>query len=321
MDMMLTRRAVLGAAVASPFAARAQSGLIKIIIPFSAGGPTDVIARHIQTGLQNRLGVSVIVENRTGGTGMLGAGIVSKSPPDGSTWLLTSDSLVLSPLLLKDAPVDPRHDLEPVTIIGRGPEVLSTHPDGPFKTVADLVAAAKASPDTITFGSSGTGGNSHLSTLLFSQRAGIRLVHVPYRGVGQALNDAVAGHLKLVMASTVGSLPLILGGKLRGLVQMGAARASALPDVPTMAEVGYPGTQAYVWYGLFAPRGTPAPIVERFVADLRSVLAEPEVARQFAEVLRLEMSLKGPADLRAMMDEMFRDWGPVIRDNKVTVEN
>lgn len=321
---MPTRRSILAAGVLlAPLAAKAQtwpSGIIKIVTPFAAGGPSDGIARIIQPGLQQRLGVTVIIENKPGASATLGAAAVAKSPPDGNTWLFTSDTFVVSPLLMTNPPFDVKQDFEPVTLVGRAPEVLCAHHARPYRSLGDLIADAKAKPETISYGTSGTGGIAHLTTVLLSQRTGMRLVHVPYRGMGPAVNDAVAGHVDLIMGSTSALGQQIEARKLRPLVQCGGKRAASLPDVPTMIESGYAGFEAYVWFGMFAPARTPAAIVDQFYRDLAAAAREDATARQLVRAYQMDLPLLTPPELRALLDEQIRLWGAVIRDNNIKAD-
>ena len=320
---MLTRRSLLAAGALTPFAASAQTwpnGVIKIVIPLAAGGPSDGIARMMQPGLQQRLGTTVIVENKPGAAGVLGATAVAKSPPDGNTWLFTSDSFVVSPLLMASPPYDVTRDFEPVTLFGRAPEVLCTHAARPYKSLDDLVADAQARPDTISYGTSGTGGIAHLTTVLLSRRTGIRLVHVPYRGMGPAVNDAAAGHIDLVMGSTSALGAQIEAGTLRPLVQCGVTRAGSLVNVPTMIERGFAGFEAYVWYGLFAPAKTPAAVIDRFYGDLAATAREGAMAGQLVRAFQMDLPLLNPAELRALLEDQIKLWGAVIRDNAIKAE-
>ena len=219
--------------------ANTSSGLIRIINPFPAGGTSDAMARLLQPALQQRLGATVIVENRPGASASIGAAVVAKSPPDGSTWLLTSETFLLSTLLLMpNLPFDVQKDFEPVTMIARGPMVLCAHPSRPYRTLPELVAAAKARPDTLTYGTTGLGSNGHITVAALCQLTGIRLVHVPYRGAAPLLNDGTAGHVDMVISSSATVAPQVESGQLRALIQFGDQRASFIPDTPTAVEQG-----------------------------------------------------------------------------------
>src|SRR5471032_3444443 len=236
--MKLTRRTLVLGGIAAPLAAQVPaqaqtwpSGIIKIIVPFPPGGTTDPIARMVQPGLQQRLGATLIIENKPGASGSVGTGLVVKSPPDGNTWLFVFDTHAVNPFLF-DLPFDTAKDLDPVMLIGTAPNVLATHPSRPFKTFADVVAAAKVKPDTITYASIGSGSVGHLTMTLLSQRAGCKLVHVPYRGGGPAMNDAIAGHVDMIIGSAALVMPQVTAKSIVPLLQTGKTRMANLPEVP-----------------------------------------------------------------------------------------
>ncbi len=229
---MPTRRSILLGGLAVPLGRTAHAqpatnapaavwpaGPIRIVVPFAAGGSIDMIARVVQPGLQQRLGNVVIVDNRPGASGSTAAGMVAKSAPDGTTWLLCFDSQALNPFLIPNLPFDTEKDLEPVLLIGTGPHILATHPSRPYKTFADVIADAKARPDTITCSNGGAGSLAHLTAVMLAKRAGIRLVHVPYRGGGPSLNDAVAGHVDLISSTAAAASTQVQAGALRPLLQ------------------------------------------------------------------------------------------------------
>jgi len=323
--MKLPRRKLLhlaagAAALAVPLAARGQgwpSGTIKIVVPYPPAGSTDVIARLVQPALQQRLGTTVIIENKAGASGSVGTAAVAQSPPDGNTWLFVFDNHAANPFVLPRLPFDTEKDLDPVLFIGTAPYVLSTHPQKPFKTLADVIAAAKARPDTVTYGSVGNGSIGHLAMALLSKQAGVRLVHVPYRGGGPAMNDAIAGHVDLLIGSTALSIPQIQAGAIRAVMQTGRTRAPTLGEVPTVSENGFPDFSAYAWWGVFAPAGTPKPTIGRFGAELTACLREERVARQLTETQQVTLALGGPEELRSFLADQMRVWGAVAREHDI----
>jgi tripartite-type tricarboxylate transporter receptor subunit TctC len=323
----LTRRIAVLGSMAAPFAgvlaARAQSwpaGLIRIVAPFPAGGSVDAIARLVQPGLQQRLGVSVLVENRAGGSGSIGAASVAKSPPDGQTWLFVFDTHAVNPTLIPNLPFDSQKDLEPVLLIGTAPNVLATHAAKPYKTLADVISAAKARPDTISYATIGAGSLGHLTMVLLGQRAGVKLVHVPYRGGGPAMNDAVGGHVDLIIGSAALVSPQLQAGTLRPLVQTGATRQPTLPDVPTVIESGFAGFESLAWWGVFAPAGTPKPIMDRFREALAGTLREERIAKQLTETQQVSLRLDGPDQFRSFFEDQIRVWGAVVRENGIKAD-
>jgi tripartite-type tricarboxylate transporter receptor subunit TctC len=293
--------------------------MVRIINPFPAGGTSDAMARLLQPILQQRLGATILVENRPGASASIGAAIVAKSPPDGSTWLLTSDTFVVSTLLLNNLPYDVQKDFEPVTMIGRGPMVLCAHPSRPYRTLPELIAAAKAQPGTITYGTTGIGSNGHLTMAALCQLTGIRLVHVPYRGAAPVLNDGTAGHVDMVISSSATVAPQIEAGQLRAVVQFGEKRASFLPDTATAIENGIASLHAYSWFGFFGPAGTPKSILDRFYRDVAAAVRDEANHNTLVNKFRVEVPLPTPDELRHMIVEELPFWAKIIRDNNIKV--
>lgn len=319
---MLTRRSMVAAGVLAPFAARAQlaPATIRIINPFPPGGPSDAIARLLQPGLRQRQGATVIVENRPGASASIGAALVARAPGDGATWLLAADSFVVSSLLMKDLPYDIQKDFAPVTMVARGAMVLCASKAKPYRTLAEVIAAAKAAPGTLTYATTGIGSNGHLTMAAIGQMTGAKLVHVPYRGMGPAANDALAGHVDLIISSTASLAPFIEAGQFKALVQCGEKRAVFLPDIPTAIENGLDGLHAYSWFGLFAPMATPKPVIERFYRDVAESAREPATADILVNKYRVELALPTPDELRATIAEELPFWAKIIRDNNIKSE-
>jgi tripartite-type tricarboxylate transporter receptor subunit TctC len=327
--MRLPRRRFLhlvAGAAALPAASRAAhaqswpSGSVKIIVPFAPGGSADVIARLAQPGLQQRLRTTVIIENRTGGSATIGAAVVAKSPPDGNTWLLDFDTHAANPFTMPNLPYDTEKDFDPVQLVGTAPYVLSTPASRPFRSLADVIIAARDKPDTITYGTVGTGSVGHLAMVMLSKRAGITLVHVPYRGGAPALNDLVAGHVDLFISSTASILPQLPFGAIRPIVQAGATRAPALPNVPTAIEAGFAGFEAYAWWGLFAPAKTPPAIISRFGTEFAMSLREERIAKQLVDTQQVALALNGSEELRRFLAEQMKVWGTIVRENGIKAE-
>jgi tripartite-type tricarboxylate transporter receptor subunit TctC len=316
----LTRRALVAAGALAPLTAFAQTwpaGVTRIIVPYPPGGSVDPIARLIQPGLQKRLATTVIVENRTGASGSIGTDMVAKSPPDGRTWLFTFDNFVLNPFVLPALPFDTINDLDPVYLLGKAPYVMCTQAQKPYRSLADVLAAARARPGQINYGTPGPGSLGHLATLLLAKRGGAELVHVPYRGGGPALNDAVAGHLELFVGSVAVALPQIQSGALRPIAQMGQQRIDALPQTPTAIESGFAGFTADAWWGFFAAAKTPPALITRFVEELKIVLADDNVSKQITETLQVSLVHGGPEELRRFVAEQMKIWGPVATEHGI----
>jgi tripartite-type tricarboxylate transporter receptor subunit TctC len=322
----LTRRSLLIGAAAAPLAAQAQTpgtvvpGTTKIVVPYPPGGSTDVIARLVQPELQQRLNATIIIENRAGASGTVGTAAVAKSPPDGTAWLMVFDNHAANAFVFPNLPFDTEKDLDPVLFIGTAPYVISTHPQKPFKTLADVIAAAKAKPDAVSYASVGSGSIGHLAMVLLSKQAGVRLTHVPYRGGGPAMNDAIAGHVDLLVGSTALSIPQVKAGALRAVVQTGKTRTAAIGEVPTVSESGFPGFEAYAWWGVFAPAGTPKAAIARFGAELAATLREPRIAKQLTETQQVALVLGGPQELAKFLSEQMRVWGAVVREHDIRGE-
>ena len=319
--MKFTRRTLVLGAMAPPLLGQAlaqswPSGTIKIIVPFPPGGSVDPIARMVQPALQQKLGANIIIENKPGASGSVGSGVVAKSPPDGNTWLFVFDTHAVNPFLL-EMNFDTTKDLDPVMLIGTAPNVLATHPSRPFKSFADVVEAAKAKPDTITYASIGSGSVGHLTMTLLAKRAGIKLVHVPYRGGGPAMNDAIAGHVDLIIGSAALVMPQVTAKNIIPLMQTGKTRISSLGTVPTAIEDGFTNFESYAWWGVFAPAGTPKPIVERFASALGESLRDPIVSKQLTENLRVTLRLGSPQEEAKFLAEQMALWGPVVKENNI----
>jgi tripartite-type tricarboxylate transporter receptor subunit TctC len=319
--MKFTRRSLVLGTIAAPIAGqvRAQSwpsGIIKIIVPFPPGGTVDPIARMAQPGLQQKLNATIVIENRPGSSGSLGTELVAKSPPDGNTWVFVFDTHAVNPFLF-DLKFDTVKDLEPVMLIGTAPNVLATHPSKPYRSFADVVAAAKAKPDTITYASIGSGSVGHLTMTLLSQRAGCKLVHVPYRGGGPAMNDAIAGHVDLIIGSAALVMPQAAAKTIVPILQTGKTRLANLPDVSTAIEAGFPGFESYAWWGVFAPAGTPKPIVDRFAAALGDALRDPAVNKMLSDSLQVTLRLGDAQDEAKFLAAQMALWGPVVKDNNI----
>lgn len=315
----IARRCALGAlaALAAPRLALAQGSTIRIVVPFAPGGSTDAVARLVAPGLTQRLGATVVVENRSGAAGSLGADAVAKARPDGLTWLLTFDSHATIPALLRNPPFDVMRDLDPVMLIGGSPYSVATRTDKPFRGIAEVIAAAKARPDAVSYGSTGNGTIGHLTMILFGERAGVRMTHVPYRSGGLAVNDAVAGTVDMMIGSSALLLPHVAGGTLRPLLQFGPQRLSRLAETPTAVEAGFPGLEAEAWWGVFAPHGTPAPMVARMNAALRATLGEDRPREIMTQTQQARLVLSSPEEFGTFFARQVETWGRVVRANNI----
>jgi len=260
-------------ALAQPF----PSKPIRIIVGYSAGGAVDIVARGVGQQIAATLGQPVVVDNKPGAATNIAVRALIDSPADGHTLLMAANALAANMSLFQPPPFDMARDMVPVAMVGRVPVVIATLADSPVNTLVKLVAAARAKPNTVTFGTPGNGATPHLAMELFARAAGVSMTHVPYKGGAQAITDVIGGHVAVVAVNALEVLPHVKSGKLRVLAVMSANRSPALPEVPTVAESGYPRFEAAVWYGLVAPAGTPAAVVARLNAEVRAALAVPAV--------------------------------------------
>ncbi len=311
--------ATLGMASGLAHAQEYPSKPIRIVVPFSPGGAVDGPTRVVAQELGKRLKQQVIIDNKPGAGATIGSGDVAKAAPDGYTLLLASQTNAISATLYPKLPFAPVDDFLGISLLGREPGVLVVHPATPFKSVAELVAAAKAKPGELNYASSGNGSGQHLFMAQFAAMAGVKLVHVPYRGSGQATTDLLAGTVPMSMPGTAGMMGHIKAGKLRALATSGSTRAAQLPDVPTLAESGLPGYSAYVWMGLLAPKGTPQTIIEKLHRELKAVLASAEVKAHFAEA-GIEVLGSTPAEMDTYFRQERDHWARVIKESGAKVD-
>jgi tripartite-type tricarboxylate transporter receptor subunit TctC len=326
--MTFSRRTLVLGAVAAPFIVRTASAQswpaagsnIRMVVAYPPGGSTDAIMRLIQPALQDRLKATVIIENRAGASGSVGTASVAKSPPDGNSWLAVFDNHAANPFVLGSLPYDSDKDLDPVLLIGTAPYLIATAKTKPFHTVADVINAAKDKTKTVSYGSVGSGSVGHLAMALLSDRAGVKLVHVPYRGGGPAMTDALGGHVDLLIGSTALSMPQVNTGNLRAVAQTGKDRNPFLANVPTVAESGFPGFEAYAWWGIFAPAGTPKPMVEKMGSEMAACLRDEKISKQLTETQQVSLTLGGPEVLRKFVKGQMEVWGKVVKDNNIKAD-
>jgi tripartite-type tricarboxylate transporter receptor subunit TctC len=292
---------------------------VKIVVPFTAGSATDILARTFGQKLSELWGQPVIVENRPGAGGTIGAGIVAKSPPDGYTLLVHSAAQAVNASIYPTLPYDTTKDFVEVATLGGQPNVLVVAPSSGFKTVADLIAAAKKSPGALNFGSAGTGSGTHINGEKFKLAAGIDVVHIPYKGTPEAITDTMTGRVTYFFSPISAALPNIREGKLVALGVSTAKRSSALPNVPTIAESGLPGFDYNLWVGMFAPAGTPADVVDRINADVAKVLQTPD-ARERLAALGAEAMVMTPAEFRKFMRDEIEDSAKVVKAAGIKVQ-
>jgi tripartite-type tricarboxylate transporter receptor subunit TctC len=312
---------VAGLALAGP--AKAQeypSKPIRLVVPFAAGGATDVLARLVGERLTASLGQQVVVDNRPGAGGNIGSDIVARAEPDGYTILMGAvGTHAINPSLYPKMPYDPVKDFAPVTLVASVPNVLVVNPEVPAKSVQELIDLAKAKPGELNFASSGNGTSIHLSGELFKAMTGTDIVHVPYKGSGPAVTDLLGGQVQMMFDNMPSSLPHVKAGKLRALGVTSAKRSPALPEVPTIAEAGVPGYDATSWFGILAPAGTPEPVVTRLQGAIVQALGEPEMRQRMAD-LGAEPVGDTPAEFGQFIAAEIAKWAKVVNDAGVKLE-
>jgi tripartite-type tricarboxylate transporter receptor subunit TctC len=290
---------------------------VKLVVPFAPGGATDVVARLWAQRVSQLWGQSVLVDNRPGAGGNLGADAVAKSAPDGYTLLMASGSITINPSLYAKMPFDTRRDLMPISNVAQGPMLVLVKDGSPYRTLSDLVGAAKARPGALNFGSAGVGTQTHLAAELLASAAGIDLQHVPYKGEGPALTDLMGGQVELVVSNFAGGSALVAPGKLRALAVTAGTRSPNMPNLPTVAEAGVGGYEASGWFGLLAPTGTPAEVVSKVYRDTTTVLADQAIKdRLFA--LGMSAVASAPKDFARQMDTELARWSDVVKARKIS---
>ncbi|MBV8167023.1 MAG: tripartite tricarboxylate transporter substrate binding protein [Alphaproteobacteria bacterium] len=322
--MTTTWRAVLmgmllwaGAATAAePFPTKP----LRLVVPFAAGGTVDVLGRIVGQKMSEGLGQPVVVENRTGAGGNIGGDAVAKAAPDGTTMLLAPTGLMtINPTIYKAMPFDPAKDLAPVSLLAIVPNLMVVPPSLPAHSVKEFIAYAKERPGKVFFASPGNGTGIHLSGELFKVMAGVEMVHTPYRGSAPALNDLMAGQVQVMFDNMPSALPLAQSGKLRALAVTTGKRATALPDVPTLAEAGLPGYETSAWFGILVPAHTPADAIEILNREIVRSLGSPDVQQRLAE-LGAEAAPMTPAQFGGFIASETTKWSKLARDANVTAE-
>lgn len=322
----VTTVAVLGAAVtagvvgvATPAQAAFPEKPIRIVVPFAPGGGTDMIARVVAEGMSKDLGKPIIVENKPGAGTIIGSDYVAKSDPDGYTMVIATFAHAVNPSMMPKMPFQTDKAFAPVVLIGHSPNVLVVRADRPYKNVADILAAAKAQPGKLTFGSQGNGTSAHLAGELFKLNGKVNLTHVPYRGAGPAITDMLGGQIDMMFGTVAAVSPFIHTGKMRAIAVTTAERAPAIPNVPTIAESGLPGYAAESWYGLYVPAGTPPAIVARLNASAKRAVQSPVFQKRVAAE-GLTVTAGEPAELDKYVRAETVRWSQVVRSANIKAE-
>ena len=315
-------RVLLALALCLPFLVHSQAypaKPVRLIVTYPAGGGADAMARLIAPRMGEALGQPILVENRGGASGTIAADLVAKSAPDGLTLMLDATNHAVNPSLLPKLPYDPEKAFAPVTLLALFPNVVVVHPAFPVNSIKQLIDKARAEPGKISFASSGNGSAQHLAAELFRQRAGLEMVHVPYKGGGPALIDVMGGQVPLYFGNMASALTHVKSGKLKALAITGSKRSPAAPELPTVAESGMPGYQVYEWNAIFAPAGTPPAIINRLQSEIAKVVKVPEV-RDRMLALGGEIVASSPADLGAWVREQTASWARVVRTANIKLE-
>lgn len=292
---------------------------VKIVVPYPPGGTNDIVVRLLAQKLGDSMGQPFVVENKPGASGNLGAEQVARAAPDGYTLLLVTTGHSIHPSLYKNLRYNIKTDLTPVSELTRGPMLVMVTPSLPYKTVRDVIAAAKAKPGSINFGSAGNGSSTHLATELLSSMAGVKMTHIPYSGSAPAMADVMAGNAQLVMDLMFSALPQVNGGKLRAIAITGAKRSPLLPNVPTVAESGVPGFETLAWNGLMAPASTPKPIIDKLNAEIHKALDAPEMKERL-RAQGFEPSPGTPEQFGALIRSEIDRWAKVVKTSGAKVE-
>ena len=290
---------------------------VTLVVPFPPGGTTDQIARHIQQPLSQALGQTVIVENKGGGSGSIGAALVAKSPPDGYTWLISFDTHGVNPSLIPNMAFDTLKDLTQVMLIGTSPMLITAHPSTPYKTFSEVLAVAKKDGNAISFGTIGSGSLAHLAFSLVQEQTGSKMTHIPYKGGGPLVQDAIAGHVPIAIGSAALMSPSAKAGRLRAIGVTSRERFAPMPDVPTLHEQGVPGFDSEAWWGLHVPTGTPPAIIAKMHKAFGDSLRNPTVQEKLS-TQGVILRVTSQQDFTKFLENEVTRWKKVVKDHKIT---
>ena len=320
---MLRFAAVLLLSFAASFSALAQdwpAKPVRFIVPFPPGGSVDPLARLLGVKLGDALKQQFIVENRPGAGGSIGTAAAAKAPADGYTFLVVFDSHGVNQALVANLPYDTARDFAPVMLVGTAPYAIATKADAPWKTFGDVVAASKAKPGSVSIGSIGNGTLGHLVLVQAQQQCGCQITHVPFAGGGPMNQNILGGQIDLGAGSVALLTPQVRGGKMRAVATTGDKRATSMPDVPTLIEQGFAGLTAYAWWGIYAPAGTPKPIIDKMHAELVKVLAQADVRKTLGDTLGMDLVVSSPEALQKWTLEQLARWGKIVKDNGIKTD-
>jgi len=303
----------------APGQAAYPSKPVRIVVGYSAGGPTDLVARLLATQLQTATGQPFVVDNKPGAGSNLATDMVAAAAPDGYTLLLAAAPITMNAFLYKNLKWDVQKSLDPVSMVMSAPSILAVNPKVPAQNLQELISLARKKPGELTFGSTGMGGSQHMAGEVFKQRAGIDIVHVPYKGAAPALQDLIAGHVTMAFMTSLSAVPYVKDGKVRALAVASKARIPQLPDLPTVSEAGLPGFEADSWNGLFAPRGTPPEVINRLHTEVARIAASPD----FKEKLQAQGAVvvgNSPAEFHAFIKQEVEQWAKVFQTVNVKAD-
>jgi len=322
--MKQTLRSLLWAAMSCLLAASVQaqpypSKPVRVVVPYPPGGPTDIVARVLFQQMAESTGQQFVIDNRAGAGGNIGAEVVAKAPADGYTLLIGTTAHAINMSLFKSLNYDVQKDLAPVSLLTQGPLVLVTHPQFPANSVKELIDMAKAKPGSLNFASSGNGQSTHLSAELFNSMAGIKMVHVPYKGSAPALGDLMSGQVGIMFDTTLSAMPFVKAGKLKALGVTSPQRTPAAPDVPTIAESGLPGYEVFAWNGVLVPAGTPKAIVAQLNEEIRKAMQLPQVREKFS-AQGFAASWNTPDQFGVFVRNEVEKWARTVKASGATLD-
>jgi tripartite-type tricarboxylate transporter receptor subunit TctC len=293
---------------------------VRFIVPFPPGGSVDPLARLLGAKLGDALKQQFIVENRPGAGGSIGTAVAAKAPADGYTFLVCFDSHAVNQALVANLPFDTAKDFAPVMLVGTAPYAIATQAGKPWKSFTEVAAASKAKPESVSIGSIGNGTLGHLLLVQAQQMGGFKITHVPFAGGGPMNQNILGGQIDMGAGSVALLSPQVKSGKMRAIATTGDKRAAALPEVPTLIEQGFPGLTAYAWWGIYAPAGTPKPIIDKFHAELVKVLNQPDVRKTLGETLGMDLVVSSPEALQKWTLEQMAHWGKIVKDNGIKTD-
>ena len=320
----LALRAALGLACALPLATFAQAPAwpakpITLVVGSAPGGSNDTFARAIGKKLSEALGQPVVVDNKPAAGGVLANAIVAKAPPDGYNLVVLSSTFTTGAAIRNNLQYDAVRSFKPVAMLGKGPMLITVAAESPYRTIGDLVAAAKASPGKLNYGTSGTGSINHFATELITSAAGLKITHVPYKGMGPATNDLLAGQIQVLVASAPSILGQVKGGRVRALAVTSATRSPVAPELPSLEQSGYKGSASELWWGVLAPAGTPQPVVDRLNTEINRIILSPEMKEFFLKEGAEPASMK-PAEFEAFIAAEIERWKQVAKAADIKAE-